>query len=400
MLRLFKIINNFSLYILVFTVVFENWDPFGFGGTQSITYLTTIIYVFSWIPLLKYNLRIKSLQKFFIPLLLFIFVGIISTALNSVYATNLEDLLKTRFYQLIILALLVSNHIFIEKDIIWKVLTVYVCSVFFMYILALMGIGVTYELGRINIFGENPNGIGTKAVVAFMIVLGYLFNSKQTILTLILSILGLIGFLSLIILTASRGALLSLFVGTLIMTLLINIRPIKKVVLISVGIAFILLFYQYVLDTNEVFRRRITNAVESGDIGRNELWSTALLVIEDNLFIGVGIPTSAFLTEMYKYGGGFMDAHNIFLYVLMTTGVTGFFFFMLFLFRLSRDLIKSCMISKNAMFLTIFLIIILFWSKAGAAIGSIYSWFFIAILIGSTLIDIDYNKITKKPNAQ
>lgn len=387
--KLLQQLNNFALYLLVFTIVYENWDAFGTKGAYSITYFATILYIVSWVPLFRYNLSAGLLKRFGIPLFLFICVGIVSTGWTSSYATDLPDLLKTRWYQVVVLALLVSNHIYTDKKMIWTVYTIYAVSVFFMSILAMAGIGTTYFQGRILIFGENPNGMGTKAVVAFIIVLYYLIRVKSTILKKAMAILALVGFLSLVILTASRGALLSLFMGTFILIILNKMKPIKKITMVSLGLIFIIFFFQYVLESDKAFGQRIMNSVEKGDTGRTGLWESATNIIADNLFIGVGVPKEAFLGEMYKYSGAYMDAHNIFLYVLITTGITGFVFFIWFVMRLLRDLIKSFYITGNNLFAVIFLLVVLFWSKTGGAIASIYAWFFLATLMGITYRDLN-----------
>jgi hypothetical protein len=39
--------DDFALYLLVFSVTFENWNPFGLQGVFSITKMTTIFYLIS-----------------------------------------------------------------------------------------------------------------------------------------------------------------------------------------------------------------------------------------------------------------------------------------------------------------------------------------------------------------
>jgi O-antigen ligase len=394
---LFKI-NNFFLYLLIVTVVFEQWDPFGFSGSQSITYFTSIIYILSSIPLLRYSLNFQRLNRYIFPLVIFIIIGIISTALNSVYAETLLDLLKTRYFQLIILAILVSNHILRSTDILWNTLYSYLAAVFLLYLMTLLGYGVSFEQGRLLIFGENPNLIGTKGLMAFMIALGIYYKGGLSISKIILIGLSVISSISLIVLSGSRGALLFLLVGITILTLFSSINIGKKITLIIIGAVFSVLVIQYIFTTNEDFKERIFNSLEKGETGRSSLWAAAFDIFQDNLVLGVGITPSATFAEMYKYQGTRHYPHNIFLWVLMSTGIVGFMFFGQFLFRLARDLHKSYSKSRNILFLILFILNIFLLSKSGGAIRSMFGWLFWAILIGSTTINDKSDKTNDNPD--
>lgn len=377
-------LNRYCLFLLVFAVTFESWDVFGFGGTQSIAYFAGILYIVSCIPLLKNNFSFSHQKKYLVPLFIFVVIGILSTAIHSIHAPDIIDIFKTRFFQLIILMAFVANQIYNDKKLLWSILNVYVACVFAMFILYTLDIGAGFEKGRLTIFGENPNSIGMKAVLAFLIVLSDLLESKFSKFKFIFKVLLLLSFINLIILSASRGALVSVFLGILVFVYFLKISPLKKIFLaIFSGIISIFLF-SYVMQTSELFSRRLSATIESGDIGRNELWATGLQIIEDNLFIGVGL--YAEVQMMYQYSGREMGIHNTFLWALMTTGLIGFSFFLLFIYRLGNNLFKTYKATRMVLFLVIYVIVLSNWAKSGGGINKMIFWFFFAILIGSTFL--------------
>ncbi|THD66797.1 O-antigen ligase domain-containing protein [Robertkochia marina] len=375
---LLKRINDFLLLFLVFAVTFENWNPFGFSGI-SFTYIATILYIVSWVPFASKIFKISYFRQFLIPLVLYVLVGILSTAMNSLYANELLDLVHQRMLQLIILMFLVAAHLILNPSLIPKVLVIFVMSIFAMYLLFLAGQGISYFNGRILIFGENPNLIGTKAALAFIIALGFITNKQQSKSIKILLIGTLLPLLHLTILSASRGALLSLLLGVILLTISLKTQLWKKMILIAFGMVFVTGLFIYILETNPVFRYRILSTVEHGDTGRNEIWEGAIQAIKNNLFFGVGLPADKL--TMFLHGAGFRDPHNVFLWVLLTTGVVGTFFFVWFIFRIGLYLIRYSRSERFAVYFLIYTTVLLNMSKQGGAIGKILFWFLFGVLI-------------------
>ncbi len=375
-------INKYCFFLLVFSVTFENWDPFNLSGIVSVTYMASILYILSWLPLLKSQFRLSSFKQYLIPLTLFTIIGIFSTALNSGYAESYQDSYDLRVITLIILMFLIVNHFYNDKSLVYEALNIYVISIILLYILALSGVGTEFKNGRLLLFGENPNSIGVKAVVAFLVVVSRLINDKLSLKKILLNGLYIFSTLNLIILTGSRGALLSVFLGLAILILFMKITIWKKILLTIGGIGFSILFLGIVMKTNPAFERRIMNTIETGDTGRNDLWESSLIIIEDNLFLGVGLAGA--LPEMMKYTGRLIDPHNVFLYVLMTTGLFGFLFYLIFILKLWKNLHQSFKRNGRVVFLVMLAVVLFNMGKTGGAIGKIFFWFFFAILIGST----------------
>lgn len=378
----FEKINKYCLFLLVFTVTFEYWDPVGLVGVVTITYMASALYIVSWVPLFRINLNFNLFRRYLWPLGLYIIMGIFSTALNSNYAGGVVDAYNGRVVLLILLMLLVANHLANDTTLVSKVLNIYAFSIVLMYILVLLSVGIEYRNGRLMMFGENPNVVGMKAAIAFAIVLSNLISSQFKILKLLYASVAIYAFLNLIMLSGSRGGLISVFLVLAISVFFTKIGIVKKFLFTISGILFSIFFYNFILSTQVDFSTRILRTVETGDTGRKELWLGAIDTIEDNMFLGVGIPGA--LPEMYKRTGHFNDAHNVFLDVLMTTGIMGFIFYFLFIYRLGKSLSRHFAQNGRIVFLVIFILLLFNMSKSGGGISKILYWFFFAILIGST----------------
>lgn len=391
--KLLQNINNFALLLFVFGVNFENWDPFGLQGVFSIAKITAIVYIASWIPFL-HKIKLKPIKPYLVPLVFYMLVEFLSSAINSVYASNILGTFNFKLIQLLILLTLIISHIYHNNAILKWVLYSFIANVLLLSVLSALGIG--YEVieaqdgGRLEMFGENPNMIGMKASFAAIMLFYFIFNTKK-LWSKMLLVLPLLLIISMLIATASRGALLSIFVGLGIMVLIQRTSAIRKIVLISIGIGVSAWLFNYIMTTNENFAMRMNFFLEEGNTGRNDLWEGAYSIIMDNLIIGVGRPGA--LPVMQEYIGRAMDPHNVFLYVLMTTGLIGFVFFMTFLGRLAIRLFKDFKQTNTALYLVLLAILLFNMGKAGGFINSTFLWFFFAVLIGSTLINTKYRKI-------
>ncbi len=387
MIEFLKKVNKYCLYLLVFSATFEYWDPFHIAQSFSITRMTTIVYFLSSIPFFRGHLNFQNLKRYIWPLLFFILAGIVSSALNDIYVQDFSDVVNTRLLQLVILMILIAGHVSADKTVLKGALGTYVLSLFMMSTLNLLfGVGEIFSAGRLYIFGENPNLTGMKATVAILIIVANLIDKGFSVKRFVLSIILVLPILNLLVLTGSRGGLLSLFAGVLIMMLLIKVGFIKKMMLLFIGFCLSAYLFSYILLNDQEFGKRIESSISKGETGgRTHLWVSAYQIIEDNALFGVS--TAGLMPMMRKYSGKYTQPHNVFLYVWLTSGVVGFFFFMVFIFRLIKSLYKEFKHTRNVLNLIIFVVILLNMSKSGGSIGFIFAWIFWALLIASILIN-------------
>src|SRR5690554_3713310 len=251
--------NDFALLLFVFGVNFENWDPFGLQGVFSIAKMTAIVYIVSWIPFMD-KIKVKPLKPLLIPLILYLLVDFFSSAINNIYTTGILDTFNIKLFQLLILLILIVSHIYHNNALLKWIMYSFIANVLLLSILSALGIG--YEVSevqdgaRLTLFGENPNMIGMKASFASVMLFYFIFNAKK-LWTKVLLVFPLLLIISMLIATASRGALLSIFVGLGIMVLIQRTSAIRKIVLISIGIGVSAWLFNYIMTTNENFAMRI-----------------------------------------------------------------------------------------------------------------------------------------------
>jgi O-antigen ligase len=382
MIRLLNIINDYCLYLLVFSITFESWDPFQLVGTVSVTYMTTILYIGTWVPLIGRNFHFAPFKKFVIPLLLLLVVGFICSAINSEYVTEIKFAFAYRTLLLIVLMTFIAAHLYCKPKILPVVLNSYVASMLLVFLLVTIGEGVTIVNNRILLFGENPNIMGAKASLAFLIAISRLINNFS-IKRLLLIGAVCIPLTTLVATSGSRGAFISMFLGLAVLLWYRKMGVLKKSALIIFAALASVMLIAYLLETNPIMAERFLETVEKGETGRNVLWDAAFDIISDNIIVGVGF--QGVIPMMYKYSGIYLVPHNIFLYVFIAAGLPGIILFITFLVRLFKLLMVHFKKSGDSLNLVLFVIVVFNMSKQGGSIGKTLFWFFFAVLIGSTV---------------
>ncbi len=381
MIRTFNILNDCCLILLVFSVTFEKWDPFGLVGIVSVTFLTTILYFGTWVPLIGTNFQFAPFKKFVIPLFFLIVTGFICSAINTEYVTGLKFAFHYRAVLLIVLMTFIAAHIHNKPKIFPIVLNSYVASMLLVFLLVSQGSGVTYVNDRLLLFGENPNVLGAKAALAFLITISGLIN-KFSLKRLIINGTICFAFVGLVATSGSRGAFVSMFLGLAVLLYFRRTSIVNKWALLTFAAFASGILIIYLLETNPLLAERFLDTVEKGDTGRNGVWDTASNVIKDNIIVGAGF--EGVLPRMYAYSGVPLLPHNVFLNLYIAAGLPGIILFITFLIRLARLLLLHFKESGNSLNLVLFVIVVFNMSKQGGSFGKILFWFFFAVLIGST----------------
>ena len=276
----------------------------------------------------------------------------------------------------------IAAHLYCKPKILPIVLNSYIASMLLVFLLVSLGKGVTYENGRLLLFGENPNMLWEQRLsLAFLITISKLINNFS-IKRFIIIIAICIPFISLTAMSGSRGAFVSMFLGLAVLLFFRKTGVLNKWALIVFGVLASGMLITYLLETNPIMAERLLKTVETGDIGRNVLWDAAFNVIKDHIIIGAGF--EGVKPRMYAYSGIYMNPHNIFLYVFIASGLPGIILFIIFLTRLTKLLFLHYKKYGDSLNLVLFVIVIFNMSKQGGSIGKILFWFFFAVLIGST----------------
>ena len=231
--------------------------------------------------------------------------------------------------------------------------------------------------GRYFFLGENPNSYSTRMVIGVVITLFLLptVNRKFQLVSLLL----LSSQIVVIFLSGSRGALLMLAIAFLIFLFASKLSISSKTLyslLILVGLVGFVSFYGESIIAEASGWERLLSLFESGDSGREHLWSQTFSIFLENPIIGVG--QKGFTYEMMSRYGENRDAHNLFLFLLASGGLIGVSLFLIFYFSLFSSVLKVR--AKSPMSLALFLVMFLFILKSGGVLGYSLMWLVFAIV--------------------
>lgn len=368
------------LFLLIFSPksIIEN------NRLDADTYLTPMIMVILFISILIYGKLGKYIirnSSELIPLF-----GLWLTMLLSsiVYSKGGYITLNLPFLGAI-LFFMCSRGIMVEyPEITNKALLAYIYTCGIVSIFYLILINTPFAIvsqGRYFFLGENPNSYSTRLATSF--VCSLFFIKKKNNNRNILIALFLISQLYIIFLSGSRGALFTVLIGAI--TYLICLKGTKglkiflnyRFIIFAVMMAIALLIIFSEVDFSETSMvARLTDFFESKNTGgRTQLWSDTFNIFIDNPIIGVG--TDGFRNEMFIRFGEQRDAHNLFLFILSTSGVIGAIAFLSFLLPMALYSFQSR--QKQFISLTIFIVIISIAFRSGGILAYSLLWYMFAI---------------------
>jgi Lipid A core - O-antigen ligase and related enzymes len=286
------------------------------------------------------------------PTLIFLIFIILIMFMSSLYAVNRGEALKEsiRFASYLLLYFVIKYYLADEKTC-TGILKSYLLScsvisllgllqfVFFIWPYTQQDIAVpVYKIGSTL---ENSNNAGAFFILAIFPLILLSIKTKDFKHKVIFCIITCLALLN-IILSFSRNAWLALATGCI---LLIFVYNWKLILLFAVtgGIAF---------KISQIHSRILQFVDISQNLSRIKIWGTAIEVIRDNFWLGVG---NANFSDVYnKYSVKFnyityeftpgLHPHNIFLKIQSELGVLGSLAFISFLisgFRMLRRSIQS-----------------------------------------------------------
>lgn len=381
--------SNYLLYLYSFAIPFEYWDPFGLVGYITLVRLIAIFYIITRIyESTKIKNPIKTVTHSHLILIFFLYLTLINFLSRSFLFKELATMINFTLLQNIILYYFLVLHFKQSRTIYLSSLIAFCLGVVLMGILFVNDVGLVYRVGRVSIFGDNPNNQGTKVAFGILILFFVFLRDSLKIgkfrFILLLPIPILIQF---ILATASRGAILTLATGILLLLILGKSKTIleKSIFVIS---ASLVIFYIYTLSTtNEVLLNRMNNIDDIESLGgRTEIWESTISIFIDSPLFGVG--ESNFENRMMLIYGVNKSAHNYFLYVLATSGIIGLFLFSWFLYAVLKDSLKLFRI-RQYFFIILYFEVLFGMFRQGGTLGDKFYWYILAMIVG--VYNIRYN---------
>ncbi|MBC1798624.1 O-antigen ligase family protein [Listeria booriae] len=167
---------------------------------------------------------------------------------------------------------------------------------------------------------------------------------------------GFIGILC-VMLTLSRGAIISLVIVLVLCLLVGSVRSKLMMVLGAVGFFLLAnLFFDQFMEVSlwELLLERFGTVSEDGGSGRFDIWTDGLAYFMDKPLFGIG----SFNFQAYHSfaAGKAIFMHNSFLEILVETGIVGMMFYVTAIVALVWTLVKAALVDKEQWWLLIALI--------------------------------------------
>lgn len=200
--------------------------------------------------------------------------------------------------------------------------------------------------GRASAFFGNPNILSGYLIIGIPVILS-LFPTTKHFGYRFLSFIALSSATAALVLTFSRGAWIGLFIAVVLFCLLYSRR--SPLLIFLFGLLSPLLLYLLPDTVLTRFQSAISSFLPSGILDssasyRLSVWQGTLASIGDFFLGGIGVGESAFrrIYPLYAVAGAeeAVHSHNLYLEILLETGITGLIFFLIFALLLFFDMIS------------------------------------------------------------
>ena len=329
-------IRNILLLVLFFSLNFEVWDLLPGGGNLSLVKLVGLFYALSVFCGGKEFFKIsRYTAKIFGPLFLF---GLLLTIMNLIHMNWVSStVIDSTYLQWSFFLVLMVNHFRMRPALLDRAMFSFVIGSVVLAFLALMGVGVAIEGGRMTIFGDNQNSLGIRMAIssAFLIYNMARNPLSQRMVVRVLLMLLTISMLYLQLKTGSRISLAS-FVGMFgLSTFLFRVKGFVGKLLYVLFVLAALWIFMDMASHNEILRNRVMVVFEKKDFGgRVDISQNVLPLFYENPIMGVGQSGYAmFSSSIY---GKVFSPHNVITEILCYTGIIGLVLYSLFWWQLTK----------------------------------------------------------------
>lgn len=379
-------IKRIFLILFVFSLPFEYWDPFGIASFFTVTKMAGFGYAVLAFLTIKESFD-KEVFKY-VRYLLFFWIWLVLLSMFNYIGTNTVSVLNFTLFQNITLYWLIASDLKKGNIQIKTLMLAFVISIVLMNILLTLDIGLGQEyvegISRLTFFGNNPNILGLFAGLAIVFSLYFILNPHKAFGKKgFLLLLALPTYINLLLLSASRGALITTGFSIVLMFLMNKTTPFKRILQVGLLVIAASYFMEKLLESELMYKRMTQFIEEENTAGRVDIWEDVIEIAEKRPLIGFG--ATGYESEMVKKYGVYKDTHNLFLYILVTTGIVGLTIFLYFLYPHFRLAVQDY---KNG---NVFKIVILVFYlttviKAGGVINNKLMWFLLALVIGTELM--------------
>lgn len=370
------------LILFSFFLAFGTVDPiFGTGSAINSVDIFFGLFILGYLLLKpnKYIIRFFSIDSMILITILILFS--LGQVLNG-YSQLLVPLINFKFFLCIMFYLALSSFTESNQKYLHYSLIIYSISCVLFSITVLFIKPELYQIykGQLLVLEENPNSTSSRLAVAVVYVLYTVsknpLNIKKHYLIFILLCTPIMVYL--IVLSGSRGSLISMLLGIYLIFLFHEYKLIYKVLLIFISVLASFILFKTLLNSDDL-SSRWENAIEGDTAGRTDIWDT---VIQISLQSPLGVGETGYIEKMSDAFGYYIDTHNLFLYVLVCGGFISLFLFMLLWFKLLLNSIRSYKYRKDILPMIMYIIIFFIVSKTGGVITYLLYWYIFALISG------------------
>ena len=382
------------------------WNPFMSQNIENtdeidnwLSQIGTILFIVYLAIKQIHSKHSVSSAKWVNSLFVFAVIFIISSLIGKPSNSNWSMMLFAKLFVDIFLTILLFNFFLKDPKLINYSLIIFALSCTVISTLFITGIldhFIIMRNGRMIFSGENPNSTSTRIALGAVLLSFYIFinplkwGKKRYICALFLLPMFLM-----VLASGSRGSTILMILSIVIMLLFAKYSIQSKLVsILSVILLGTFFFYKIYSNYGEglAIYERFMLMAEGNDAGRTELNQYAWKIFLDSPFIGYG--DSGFMHEMNVRFGETRTVHNLYLYILATTGILGAIPFYYFLWYI---LIKSLKISrKNILPIVIIIFVLLLVGKTGGVLTYSLIWYLFAVALAEIQLYIKYSTIYNK----
>jgi O-antigen ligase len=286
----------------------------------------------------------------------------------------------TTYVQLIFMLWLLWQFVD-DRGLLERILQFYILGAYVLCIIALMNYSThqAFYEDRYSAIGYDPNYFGISLALG-MPLAWYLFTRAKNILSSLYAGLFFPVSLITVILTGSRGALLStVIVCIFIFASLPRIDLARKILTAFIAVAAVWGISYYVpMEQWERFSNMFDEIIHGEASGRKQIWEAGLRVFIAHPWVGVGEGSYPYAIEALTRT--FKVAHQTFLSALVETGIIGFTMFLSFLVGCLWKL-RSMVKGTDK---TVCMSILATWIISGCSLNLLlnkFTWFMFAIVL-------------------
>jgi O-antigen ligase len=378
--RIIPKIVRWTFLLFVFTLPFETLDIEAIHGTSS----ARIVGLLCFSTCLFYSklcFRRPPQALWWFAGYVFVYV-LMSLLTPEKVAGQLIKELQT-FIQLLILCWISFTFLQEEKFARHTLLTFSITILLLAtgMLLGLPGISQIRD-GRLSAMSANPNGLACYMGMAAQVLIGFGIDHTyrkrwRQVTFLVLSLLPLIA----MVYTGSRGGILASMTGVAVYAL--PSCGSKRKMMAILGTAIVVISVIYLVLNDQSTMSRFERTYEQGEMaGRDIIFARAVEMISEKPLLGWGNVSRSELGVRTGDGLRGRDTHNLFLYLLTTTGLLGTIPFLIGLGLCMRAAWTARVCSLGLLPLA-WLVTIMVISMSGTPIGDKLMWIALALSLAS-----------------